>query len=288
MDRRVAVAAEQLPPVRLIALDIDGTLLRSDKTLAPRSRAAIARARAEGVRVVLVTGRRYPSARRVTVELGEPLPLVVHNGALIAEGGEFVHCRPLAREVAARAIRAGRALGLEPILHCGRRGEGLLLIDAAARPAGLVAYYLERAKDEVRSVRDLVAALAFEDPMQVMFGGACEAVEPLFATLTASLAGEARIERTVYPATSFALVDVLDPGVGKAQALAFLQQRWDISARETLALGDNWNDHAMLLGAGRGLLMANAPRELRGLGLPLARSNDEDGVALAIEEHVFR
>lgn len=287
MDRRVAGAAE-LPRVRLVALDIDGTLLRSDKTMSPRSRAAIARARAEGVRVVLVTGRRYPSARRVTAELGEPLPLAVHNGALIVDGGELVHCRPLARDTAARAIRAGRALGLEPILHCGRRGEGLLLIDAAARPAGLVGYYLERAKDEVRPVRDLVEALAAEDPMQVMFGGELDAVEPLFAALTASLAGEARVERTVYPATRFALVDVLDPGVGKEQALALLQRRWEISARETLALGDNWNDRSMLLGAGRGLLMANAPREMHALGLPLARSNDEDGVALAIEEHVLR
>jgi hypothetical protein len=91
----------------------------------------------------------------------------------------------------------------------------------------------------------------------------------------------------VYPATGFALVDVLDPSVGKAEALAFLQARWGITARETLAIGDNWNDRAMLEGAGRGLLMGNAPSELLALGLPLLPTNDEDGVAHAIESHVL-
>jgi hydroxymethylpyrimidine pyrophosphatase-like HAD family hydrolase len=80
---------------------------------------------------------------------------------------------------------------------------------------------------------------------------------------------------------------VLDPNVGKAEALAFLQQRWGISPHETLAIGDNWNDRAMLEGAGRGLLMGNAPRELVALGLPLLPTNDEDGVAQAIESHVL-
>ena len=77
-----------LRPVRLVALDIDGTLLRSDKTVSERTRAAVARAREQGVRVVLVTGRRHPSAREVARELGPDLPLVVHNGALVIEDGQ--------------------------------------------------------------------------------------------------------------------------------------------------------------------------------------------------------
>ena len=82
-------------------------------------------------------------------------------------------------------------------------------------------------------------------------------------------------------------MDVLDPSVGKAEALAFLQERWGIAAGETLAIGDNWNDRTMLEQAGRGLLMGNAPAELLKLGLPLLPTNDEDGVAHAIESHVL-
>ncbi len=276
------------PSVRLVALDIDGTLLRSDRTLSARTRGAVTQARAGGVRVVLVTGRRHPSARRVAEELGDGLPLVVHNGAIVVEDGRIIRCRPLARDVAARAICAGRARGQEPIVHCGHRGEGWLLVEANVRSEGLVGYYLERARGELRQVEDVLEALALEEPIQVMFGGPRDEMERLLQALAALLGGEARLERTVYPATGFALIDVLDPGVGKAEALAFLQGRWRIAPAETLAIGDNWNDRSMLEAAGRGLLMGNAPSELLQLGLPVLPTNDQDGVAHAIETHVLR
>ena len=83
------------------------------------------------------------------------------------------------------------------------------------------------------------------------------------------------------------LLDVIDPAVGKAEALAFLQSRWGVTAAETLAIGDNWNDREMVARAGIGFVMANADPELLALGMPVLPSNDEDGVALAIEEHVL-
>jgi 5-amino-6-(5-phospho-D-ribitylamino)uracil phosphatase len=275
------------PAVRLVALDIDGTLLRSDKSLAPRTRAAVDAARVRGVRVVLVTGRRYPSARRVAEELGGDVPLILHNGALVVEGGRVLRCRPLARAAAARAIRAGRVAGCEPVVHGGKDGEGWLLVEAGVTATGLVAYYLERARSEVRRVPDLVAALADEDPIQVMFGGTPAEMGAVQAALSLALEGRARIERTVYPATGVVLLDVIHPGVGKAEALAFVQGLWGVAAEETLAIGDNWNDREMLASAGLGFVMGNADPELLALGLPALPTNDEDGVARAIEEHVL-
>ncbi len=273
--------------LRLIALDIDGTLLRSDKTISPRTRAAITRARGIGVRLVLVTGRRYPSAQRVALELGGPLPLVLHNGALVVENGEVLRCRALAREAACSAVRIGRELGAEPVLHCGANGEGLLLVDAAAQRSGLVGYYLERSGSEVQAVAALESALVGQDPIQVMFGGTREEMDALLAALSSGLGARARIERTVYPANGLVLLDVIDPGVGKAEALAFLQRRWGIGSAETLAIGDNWNDREMLAAAVLGFVMGNADPELLALGLPVLPSNDEDGVARAIERHVL-
>jgi hydroxymethylpyrimidine pyrophosphatase-like HAD family hydrolase len=112
-------------------------------------------------------------------------------------------------------------------------------------------------------------------------------METLRAALAAALAGEARIERTVYPATGMVLLDVLHPAVGKAEALGFLQERWGIAPSETLAIGDNWNDREMVEGAGLGFVMGNADPELLALGLPVLPTNEEDGVARAIEEHVL-
>ena len=275
------------PSVRLLALDIDGTLLRSDRTLSERTRRAIDQARRSGVRLVLVTGRRQPSARRVAEDLGGDVPLVLHNGALVVDEGRVLRCRPLPRGPARRAILVGRAAGAEAVLHCGSRGEGWLFVDAAARPGGLVAYYLARSRAEVRVVPDLLAAVDAEEPIQVMFGGVRGEMEALLPALVAELGAAARVERTVYPSTGVVLLDVLDASVGKAEALRFLQERWGIAPSETLAIGDNWNDREMVERSGLGFVMGNADPELLALGLASLPTNDEDGVAHAIEEHVL-
>ena len=275
------------PRIRLIALDIDGTLLRGDKTISARTRLAIDHARATGVRLVLVTGRRHPSARRVAEDLGGEVPLVLHNGALVVEAGRVRRCRPLPRAAALRAISAGRAAGAEPVLHCGQGGEGWLLVDVAARPRGLVGYYLERSRAEVRFVPDLAAAVTAEEPIQVMFGGERVEMDTLLPLLVEELGSDARVERTVYPSTGVVLLDVVHPAVGKAEALAFLQESWGIAPSETLAIGDNWNDREMVESSGLGFVMGNADPDLIALGLPVLPTNEEDGVARAIEEHVL-
>jgi hypothetical protein len=271
--------------IRLVVLDIDGTLLTSDKKITPRTRAALDTARVLGVHVVLATGRRYPSARPVHEDLGAGKLLVVHNGALVMEAGEAVRCRPLAREAARRAVLLAREHGLDPVVHCGQRGEGLLLVEAGARRTGLIAHYLERSREHVREVDDV--ADLFEDPMQVMLGGTPESLRGLRAELGTAVGATARIERTVYPKSGVEILDVLDAGVGKAAAVAFLQERLGLTPPETLAIGDNWNDREMLERAGRGFVMGAADPELLALGLPVLPSSDEDGVAIAIEEHVL-
>jgi hydroxymethylpyrimidine pyrophosphatase-like HAD family hydrolase len=140
----------------------------------------------------------------------------------------------------------------------------------------------------VHVVDDLLAAVDAEEPMQVMFGGTRDEMDALVVRLAARLGAEARIERTVYPVTDLALVDVLDPRVGKAEALTFLQERWGVAPAETLAIGDNWNDREMIARAGLGFVMGNADPELLRLGMPVLPTNDEDGVAVAIEAHVLK
>jgi 5-amino-6-(5-phospho-D-ribitylamino)uracil phosphatase len=272
---------------RLLALDIDGTLLRTDKAVSPRTRRAVEDARAAGIRLVLVTGRRYPSAREVAEDLGGDVPLVLHNGALVVEGGELVRAILLPPGAALRAIGLGRALGLDGVLHCGGKGEGRLLCEVRAFESRLVGHYLQRSRRDVEVVDELEEAAARGDVVQVMFGGPREEIDRIGPGVVAELRECARVERTVYVASGVGILDVLAPGVSKAEALGFLQERWGITASETLAIGDNWNDHEMLERAGLGLVMGNADPEMRKLGLPVLPTNDEDGVAVAIEAHVL-
>ena len=275
------------PRIRLLALDIDGTLLTSERAVAPRTRVALDRARKAGVRLVLVTGRRFPSARRIAHVLGGDIPLVLHNGALVVDGDELLRSLVLPRGVAREATELGLATGAEPVLHCGARGEGRLLVRTGARPSPLMRYYLERAEPDVRRVPDLLNALEDEEPMQVMYGGGRSEMDVTRTALEDGLRDRARIERSVYPARGLVILEVLERTVGKAEAVAFLQARWDIAAEETLAIGDNWNDREMIARAGLGFLMGNADPDLRRLGLPVLPTNDEDGVAEAVERHVL-
>jgi len=274
------------PGFRLLALDIDGTLLRSDKTVSPRTLAALDAARAGGAHLVLVTGRRYPAARRVAEMIGGRLDLVLHNGALIFENGEILRRRLLSRDVARKAVRLGRERKADAVVHCGPEGEGRLLVEGVEPSNTLLVYYLDKSHPDVVTVPDLEAALE-EDPLQVMFGGGIPEMSALLGPLAAGLGGAARIERTLYPHAGVGILDVLEPSVGKGEAVRFLQERWGVSAAETMAVGDNWNDHEMLAEAGLGLVMGNADPELCALGLPVLPTNDEDGVALALERHVL-
>jgi hydroxymethylpyrimidine pyrophosphatase-like HAD family hydrolase len=148
-----------------------------------------------------------------------------------------------------------------------------------------VSYYLDRSKDHVREVED--AAALTEDPMQVMLGGSPESLAAVRPQLESLARGRGRVERTVYPRTGVEILDLLHPEVGKATAVAFLQERYGVAAAETVAIGDNWNDREMLERAGRGFVMGGGDPELQRIGLPVLPSSDEDGVAVALERLAF-
>lgn len=282
-------------PCRLLAIDIDGTLLGRGKQISARNLEAVASARGRGVRVVLITGRRYPTARRIAAQLGPGVPLVLHHGALVVEPererdhhGEprVLRCVPLERESVLRAIRLGREGGADPVVHCGFRAEGRLVVSGIAADNEMLVGYVERGGADRVDVEDLERDLP-DDAVQVMFAGPLPAMIALHPRLTAGLGARARVERTFYPAHGTGFLDVLHPRVGKGDALSFLAERWGIARAETIAIGDNWNDHDMLTRAGRGLVMGNADPALRSLGLEVLPTNEEDGVAVAIEKYVL-
>jgi len=247
---------------------------------------AVLAARERGVRVVLVTGRRPPAARQVAEQLGGGLSLVLHNGALVVEDGVLVRVLALPREAARHALALGRAARLDPVVHIGPRGEGKLLVEGLHPSSTLLAYYLDKSHPDVILVDRLEDALQ-EDPIQVMFGDSLDRIDAFHAPLARALGQTACVERTLYPAQDVGLLDVLHRDVGKAAAVALLCARLGIEPAAVLAIGDNWNDRALLESAGRGIVMGNADPALRALGFEVAPSNDEDGAAWAIERYLL-
>ncbi len=284
----MTLSALTVAPIRVLALDIDGTLLNSRKEISPRTHAAITAAGHAGVRIALVTGRRHPAARKIADLLpGDPV-LVLHNGGLVIEDSVAIRVCPLDRSSAIAVIAFSKRLGADPVVHFGHRGEGLLYVENASPSHTLLAYYLSRSHPDVRVVENLEAAVAGEgdDPLQVMFGGSMNEMEGLAAAIEARHFDVSAL-RTVYPKDDLSLIDVVAPTVDKSEALRFLCARWDVEISQVLAIGDNWNDRLMLLAAGKGCVMGNADPGLRSLGLEVVPGNDEDGVAYAVERFVL-
>src|SRR4029078_13034094 len=161
-----------------------------------------------------------------------------------------------------------------------------LLVTTIAEANTHLRGYVDRSGDARVQVEDLERDLP-EDPVQVMFAGPLASMLDLYPRLLAGLGTRAKVERTLYPGHEMGFLDVLHPQVSKGEALSSLCGRWGVAREETMAIGDNWNDRDMLTGAGRGLVMGNADPALHDLGLEVLPTNDEDGVAVAIEKYAL-
>jgi 5-amino-6-(5-phospho-D-ribitylamino)uracil phosphatase len=284
--------------IRLIALDLDGTLLDSRGELSERNRAAIAQARRQGVRVALVTGRRFRDAQPIALDLGLDVPVIAHNGALTkhARTLDTVAAMLMSAATARMVIRTGRAHGADALVSDDHIGAGLLVYDHLSEENTALQKYIawsrrvvgEEAAAAIRRVPSLESYLD-HDPLHIAFSGGCAAMERLARVMESELGRAVKLLLTLYPRTDFALLDVLHPDASKGAGLAAVAAELDLDREEVMAVGDNFNDVEMLEYAGTGVLMGNADPGLNhGRRLHLTASNDEDGVAAAIERFVLR
>ncbi len=284
-------------PIRLIALDLDGTLLDSRGELSRRNCDAIAEARARGVGVALVTGRRFRDARPLALELGLDVPVIAHNGALTkhAHSLETVSAVLMPVEAARAVVRTGRAHGADALVSDDHVGAGLLVYDHISPGNTALARYIEwsrrvvgeEAAASIRRVESLDAYLD-HDPLHVAFSGGCAGMERLAEVMRDELGTSVRLLLTLYQKTDFALLDVLHPEASKGAGLAAVAAEAALGREEVMAVGDNFNDLEMLEWAGTGVLMGNADPALGERGrFHATATNDEDGVAAAIERFVL-
>ena len=284
--------------ISLLALDLDGTLLNAYGKISERNLKAIEKARATGVRVALVTGRRFRDSRPVALELGLDVPLISHNGALTkhAETLETVAALPLPLDAAREALRVGRDAGADALLSNDHEGLGVLIYDHLSGDNIAVHRYIawakrlhgdEEGRNAVRQVDSLENYLDHE-PIHLAFSGRCQAMDQLAELIGSELGSSVKVLSTVYLEQDFTLLDVVNPAASKGAGVGAAAAEIGVGAGEIMAIGDNYNDLEMLLFAGTGVVMANAPLSLREIpGLHPTASNSEDGVALAIEKFIL-
>jgi Cof subfamily protein (haloacid dehalogenase superfamily) len=275
--------------VKLIALDIDGTLLDSRWTLPEANRAAIAEATRRGIEVALVTGRRYDFAMPIARQLGAPLTMIVSNGALIRTQDGKTHLRHLLpRTTAARVLEITKPWRDSTAVIFDRSGENQVILEVFATDDPIRSAYYARNKEFLGLALPLESCLT-EDPLQVMLSGKIEPMRDAEAVLRGAQATEGfKVAATVYDSRDFAMIDVLHPHCSKGAALAEWATLRGLVREEVMAVGDNHNDMEMLSFAGIPVVMGNCVPELRNFGWHETASNDHNGVAAAIELFALR
>lgn len=276
-------------PFKLIALDIDGTLLTTRGEITPRTSQAINKARELGVQVVLVTGRRFSSARELVLRLELDIPLVSHNGALTKniETLEVVDFHPLDDGIAREVISFGREHGVDMICNDDPHGLGTMVIEGISPENKAMHRYLNLYRSSVVEVPDLLGYVQ-SPPIQLTVSGRCDPTEEFELRLRAATEGRVQIFKTRYRSYDLTILDVLSMTASKGESLATIATRHGIAREEIMAVGDNHNDLTMLRYAGLGVVMGNAEDELKQMGFEQTASNEEDGVALAIEKFILK
>jgi Cof subfamily protein (haloacid dehalogenase superfamily) len=275
--------------IRLIALDIDGTLLDSHWHLPEANRAAIAEATRRGIEVALVTGRRYDFALPVAHKLDSPLTMIVNNGALIRSKEGRTHLRHLLpRNTSERVLQLTRPWRDGAAVVFDRPRENQVMLEVLDPDDSLRYAYYARNKEFIGLAKPLETCLT-EDPIQVMLSGNIEPMREVETSLrSASFVEEFTLAMTSYPSKDFAMIDVIHPMCSKGSALAEWAALRGFAREEIMAIGDNHNDLEMLSFAGIPVVMGNSVPELKTFGWHETGTNDEGGVAAAIEHFVLR
>lgn len=272
------------PSIRLLATDIDGTLLNPQFQISEGDMSALRRAHASGIEIVLVTGRRHSFALPIAKQLGFDLWLISSNGAVTRSlSGETFH-RDLMPAVTCRQLcKAMQQFRGNTVLTFDKETRGAIVLEHMDELGASIRRWLEKNMEFIEFVAPIEKALVM-DPVQAMFCGTMARMNGALRALDNSgMEGKVTILRTEYPERDLSMIDVLNAGCSKGHAL----ERWanyrGYRREEVMAVGDNHNDVEMLEFAGHPIIMGNACEELRARGWKITRGNHDCGVAAAVE-----
>jgi Cof subfamily protein (haloacid dehalogenase superfamily) len=274
-------------PIRLIASDIDGTLLNPQFQISKDDLTALQRAHAAGIEIVLVTGRRHTFALPIAKQLGFDLWLISSNGAVTRSlSGETFHRDLMPRETCRALCTSMQAFRGNTVLTFDKETKGAIVLEHLDDLNASIRRWLEKNMAYIEFVVPIEQALT-ADPVQSMFCGSMVRMgEALRALEGSGMGNRITVLRTEYPDRNLSLIDVLNAGCSKGHAL----ERWAVHRgfrrEQVMAIGDNHNDVEMLEFAGLPVIMGNACEELRGRGWTVTLGNDQCGVAAALAEVV--
>jgi Cof subfamily protein (haloacid dehalogenase superfamily) len=272
--------------IRLLAVDIDGTLLNPEFEISAADLAALRRAHESGIEIILVTGRRHAFALPIAEKLGfyDKLWLISSNGAITRSfAGETFHRDLLPAETARRLAAAMNQFRGNMVVTFDQEAKGALVLEHTHDLTGSIERWLRSNMQFIEFFSPIEQALT-RDPVQAMFCGGIDRMQQAQAALLASdVKPDVTVLRTEYPHRDLCIMDVLNRDCSKGHAVRRWAEHRSLESAEVMAIGDNYNDVEMLEFAGLPVVMGNASDELKQNGWHVTLGNDRSGVAAALE-----
>lgn len=272
---------------RLVATDLDGTLLNERGELTPEVCQAAQSVQAAGIIVCLATSRRLTGARPVAEAIGLRGPLILYDGVQVRgfPTHEILMSKPLSARVGQDVVDILAEHGLQPIVqHADEDGERLL-VGPASGGASHAATYLANFTHQVVELPVTALCDGHRDPLRIVAFGALQTLRRAASAIAHLSCGFQLLERGNY---GTAELSVFAPDASKGNALLWLAEFLGVAPAETLAIGDGINDVSMLRAAGLGVAMGNAAAPIKEAAHVVTATNKEDGVAVALYRHILQ
>jgi Cof subfamily protein (haloacid dehalogenase superfamily) len=274
---------------RLLALDVDGTLLDPYGTLRPAVRDAVMAVQQRGLRVVLCTGRRFRTARPLAQALQLDTPLVVHNGAVVKDpaSGQTLQQSHMPIDMYHQALTLLQRLGT-PLVYIDAFHENVdILTESLERAHPLQRAYLTDQLAHCRIVDDIASPLS-HGVISLRMMADSASLQALQPVIEQALGTRGRVHLLMNKNYQGYFLEILQAGVSKWQAVQHLAAQQGIAPDEIIAVGDDHNDLDMLRYAGLGIAMGNAVPEVLAVAAAITGSNAEDGLVQALERFILR
>lgn len=273
---------------RLLALDIDGTLLDSRREMSEATVDAVHYAAGRGVRVTVCTGRSLPFAEEAVRHLPLNAPYVLNNGAMIYDvpGRRARYLRNLPKHLAVDAVRIFRGIGFHPIVYGPLPEVQYFYYDSFDPDNQAFIDYTEQNAERVHRVDDVCAFLR-QDIACITVAERNDRVKSRESYIKARLSNTGVVFEISPWDPCYHVITVMPSGVSKGDGLRRLARLLGIGLSEVMAVGDNLNDLEMLEVAGLGVAMGNGPPEIRDRADHVTASVDDEGVARAIERFIL-
>jgi Cof subfamily protein (haloacid dehalogenase superfamily) len=269
---------------KLLALDLDGTLLNDEENISENNLAFIERASQKGVKIIINTGRSHNSAKRYIKHINVHDPIITFNGAVIVNGDEILRKITISNEIVHNIIQLLKDMAYSPIVYLA---DGNKYYETFGSYTEEFLSFSKGFESELVKINSLSESI-WNDVMRLSVVTGAHDVPLLHSELKNKFGSEIKTLDTFFSGWNFWIFEMLNKTCSKSTGLEFLCNLYGISKSEVIAVGDNNNDLDMISWAGLGVAMKNGlDAALREADYVTEKTNNEDGVAEVIEKFIL-